>query len=142
MYVCVCIPYHSSYSVLLKQFESETMHKREPCAREWHNRACSPLVLACARYQYGTSDSTALFADDTTIFLVGKDPVHLNSSLQSCLLIADSWMTRNGLSLNHTKTKCMLIHSPRSQTPTLDINLHGHVIEQVRKFKFLGVYSS
>ena len=85
------------------------------------------------------SDSTALFADDTTIFLVGKDPVHLNSSLQSCLLIADSWMTRNGLSLNHTKTKCMLIHSPRSQTPTLDINLHGHVIEQVRKFKFLGV---
>ena len=48
-------------------------------------------------------------------------------------------MTRNGLSLNHTKTKCMLIHSPRSQTPTLDITLHGHVIEQVKKFKFLGV---
>ena len=85
------------------------------------------------------SDSTALFADDTTIFLIGKDPVCLNTSLQSCLLIADSWMTRNGLSLNHIKTKCMLIHSPRSQTPTLDINLHGHVIEQVRKFKFLGV---
>ena len=39
--------------------------------------------------------------------------------------------------MNHTKTKCMLIHSSRSQT--LDINLHGHVIEQVRKFKFLGV---
>ena len=34
-------------------------------------------------------DSTVLFADDTTIFLSGKDPHSLNSSLQSCLDLAN-----------------------------------------------------
>ena len=33
-------------------------------------------------------DSTVLFANETTIFIVGKDPKLLNDSLQSCLDLA------------------------------------------------------
>ena len=85
-------------------------------------------------------DSTLLFADDTTIFLSGTDPQALNSSLQSRLDLANSWMEKNGLKLNASKTKCMLIHSPRKKhCPSLNIHLSGQSIEQVRSFKFLGV---
>ena len=86
-------------------------------------------------------DSTVLFTDDTTIFLSGKDPHSLNSSLQSCLDLANIWMTDNGLKLNASKTKCMLIHSSRAKcSPSLNLHLSDKVIEQVRTFKFLGVY--
>ena len=89
-------------------------------------------------------DSTVLFADDTTIFIVGKDSNLLNDSLQSCLDLANTWMSNNGLKLNVSKTKCMLIHPPRSRNfpPTLNIQLCGCRIEQVTSFKFLGVIVS
>ena len=42
-------------------------------------------------------DCTVLFADDTTIFLVGDNCKLLSASLQSCLDLASNWMTNNGL---------------------------------------------
>ena len=86
-------------------------------------------------------DCTVLFADDTTIFLVGNDCRLLNTSLQSCLDLANKWLTNNGLQLNVDKTKCMLIRSPRARVhpPLLHIHLSGSQIEQVSSFKLLGV---
>ena len=86
-------------------------------------------------------DCTVLFADDTSIFLIGNDCHLLSESLQSCLHLANTWMTNNGLQLNITKTKCMLIHSPRTREilPPLQIFLNDSKIEQVRSFKLLGV---
>ena len=89
-----------------------------------------------------TDDSTLLFADDTTIFISGKDPQLLNHSLQSCLDLANNWMEDNGFILNVKKSKCMLIHSPRTKgtTPILHIHLGGTKIDQVSTFKFLGIH--
>ena len=85
--------------------------------------------------------STVLCVDDTAIFLSGKDPNSFNSSLQSCLDLANMWMTNNGLKLDASKTKCMLIHSSRATcSPSLNLHLSDQVIEQVCTFKFLGVY--
>ena len=86
-------------------------------------------------------DCSVLFADDTTIFLVGNNCSFLSSSLQLCLDLASSWMTNNGLKLNADKTKCMLIRSPRTRVdpPPLHIHLSGSEIEQVSSFKLLGV---
>ena len=49
--------------------------------------------------------------------------------------------SNNCLKLNASKTKCLLVHSPRSRNtpPPLDIQLCGCRIEQVTCFKFLGV---
>ena len=87
------------------------------------------------------SGSTVLFANDTTIFITGKDPELLNESLQSFLNVANSWMFNNGLKLNASRPKCMLIHFPRSRISplSLDIQLGGCRIEQVMCFKCLGV---
>ena len=64
----------------------------------------------------------------------------LQSSLQTCLNLANLWLQRNGLRLNTLITKSMLIHSSRKVTgSTLELSVDGSQVEQVRSFKFLGV---
>ena len=63
-------------------------------------------------------NSTVLFADDTTVFLISDDIQELNSSLQLTLDLANLWLQRNGLKLNTSKTKSMLIHSARKKLAT------------------------
>ena len=85
--------------------------------------------------------STVLFADDTTIYIVSDSISTLQSSLQLCLDLSNLWLQKNGLTLNISKTKSMLIHSSRRKTEDgLQLSISGNVVEQVRCFKFLGVY--
>ena len=85
-------------------------------------------------------NSTVLFADDTTIYIVNDKVCSLLSSLQICLNLANLWLQRNGLRLNTTKTKSMLIHPSRKVCDsTLELCVDGSQVEQVRSFKFLGV---
>ena len=60
-------------------------------------------------------DSTVLFTDDTSIYIITDNLPSLNSSLQLCLNLANLWMLKNGLKLNTLKSKCMLIHSSRKK---------------------------
>ena len=86
------------------------------------------------------SDSIALFADDTAIYIVSNNLISLNSALQRCLDLANLWMMNNGLQLNASKTKCMLLHSTRKTVNTrLSLIINGAPIQQVRVFKYLGV---
>jgi hypothetical protein len=50
------------------------------------------------------------------------------------------WIAKNGLKLNTSKTKCMLLHSARREVDgSLNLQVDGMKIEQVRVFKYLGV---
>ena len=51
---------------------------------------------------------------------------------ESCLDLANNWMTNNGLKCNADKTKCMLIRSPRAGADPLPLHIHlsGSEIEQ------------
>ena len=51
----------------------------------------------------------------------------------------NQWLIDNGLSLNVTKSKCMLIHPKRKHPSALNITFHDSIIEQVETFKLLGV---
>ena len=84
-------------------------------------------------------NSTVLFADDTTIFIISDQLPTLQSSLQLCLELVNLWLERNGLKLNTSKTKSMLIHSSKKLPNSLDLSVDGKTVEQVRCFKFLGV---
>ena len=85
-------------------------------------------------------DSVVLFADDTAIYIISNDLASLNRSLQQCLDAANLWIASNGLKLNASKTKCMLLHSSRRKVESaLDIHLDGVAVEQVRVIKYLGV---
>ena len=50
------------------------------------------------------------------------------------------WSERNGLLLNTTKTKEMVIDLRRSRPPLQPINIRGKDIEVVRTYKFLGMH--
>ena len=65
----------------------------------------------------------------------------LSTSLQSCLDLANNWMTNNGLKLNADKTKCMFIRFQRASvgTPPLHHHLPRSQIMQVSSFKLLIV---
>ena len=85
-------------------------------------------------------NSTVLFADNTTIFIVSDDFSNLQLSLQTCLNLANLWLQRKDLRSNTLKTKSTLIHSTRKITDsTLELNAEGNQVEQVYSFTFLGV---
>ena len=86
------------------------------------------------------ADSVVLFADDTAIYITSSNLSSLNSSLQQCLDATSLWMASNGLQLNASKTKCLLLHSSRRKIETgLDLLVDGVTVDQVRVFKYLGV---
>ena len=85
-------------------------------------------------------DSTVLFADDTTFFIISDNLPSIQSSLQLCLDCANLWLLSNGLQINTTKTKSMLVHSSRKVVDSrLNLVVDGCSVEQVQQFKFLGV---
>lgn len=81
-----------------------------------------------------------LFADDTAIFYPSHDPSSIISSMKNDLRILIRYFDSNLLSLNLSKTKYMLFHSPRKK---VDLNLKLCIsqveIERVYNFKYLGL---
>ena len=82
---------------------------------------------------------SVLFADDTTIYTSGTSVGEINAKLNSAMSRISSWMSMNGLTLNASKTKVMLIHSPRKHVPPLNVTYNDSPLEQVEVFKLLGV---
>ena len=66
--------------------------------------------------------ASALFADDTTIFTIGTSVEDIAAKLNSTMSRISSWMSKNGLTLNITKTKTMLIHPPSKRPPPLVVS--------------------
>ena len=83
--------------------------------------------------------ASALFVDGTTIFTTGNSVKNIAAKLNSAMSRISSWMSKNGLTLNITKTKTMLIHPP-SKHPPLIVSYKDSLINQVQVFKLLGVF--
>lgn len=60
-----------------------------------------------------------LFADDTTIYVQGHDPLASLDTLNQELTHVSDWITCNKLSLNYLKTNYMLSHTLLSQHQSL-----------------------
>lgn len=80
------------------------------------------------------------YVDDTTVISISDDP--LDNSLQQAADDLTIWCCENGMEINNTKTKEMLIYFgkkyPHNAVPNLFIN--NSTIERVSCFKLLGVY--
>ena len=84
-----------------------------------------------------------MFADDTTLYVIGQSTTEISATLSCALASAHKWLLESGLHLNAAKTKCMLIHSCRRRSlPPLEIQLNGTSIQQVQSYKYLGVVIS
>ena len=81
-----------------------------------------------------------LFADDTNVFLQGKDKMIIAETLNKELLKVVEWLHVNKLSLNVNKTHYVLFTlSDRPVTFHYDIKIEGLCIQRVTSKKFLGI---
>ena len=87
---------------------------------------------------------TAIFADDTNVFLSGKNIKALFQSMNTELEKVKVWLKANKLSLKTSKTKFYLLHSLkktieiRENRPLLMINKIA--IKLAKVTKFFGVF--
>ena len=84
--------------------------------------------------------ASALFADDTTIFTTGTSVEDIAAKLNSAMSRISSWISKNGLMLNITKTMTMLIRLPSKRPPPLVVSYNDSLIDEVQVFKLLGVF--
>lgn len=79
------------------------------------------------------------FADDTTIYMSGKDLTRLCEDVCHELTVIDDWLKANRLSLNIDKT-CYMIHTHnRFDVHDCDIRIRDTPIKYVKTTKFLGL---
>ena len=97
------------------------------------------LVYVTDIYNVSSVLFTILFADDTNVFVQGKNIVNLIRTMNEELCKLSDWMHVNKLSLNVKKTKCMVFGLRRNYSVSDDVILKGEIIEQVSTFRFLGV---
>jgi hypothetical protein len=83
---------------------------------------------------------TLMFADDTNMFIQGKDIAKMEHTMNNELNKIVEWLHCNKLSLNVSKTHSMIFSNNRNiVNRNNDICIEGVCIETVSKTKFLGV---
>ena len=80
-----------------------------------------------------------LFADDSNLFISGRDPDLIMRTMNNELKELSLWLKANKLSLNIKKTHFMIFSSKNKPHPNICINIDGETINETAKTKFLGV---
>ena len=83
---------------------------------------------------------TDLYADDTTLYIIGKTVDEVQPLLSADLLRFSNWCQDNKLIVN---VKCMVIcsgkHTIKMNNPTLHLSINNNVIDCVNELKILGL---
>lgn len=84
-----------------------------------------------------------MFADDTLIYITGKDICNMFTRINKDLKLLNCWLGDNVLKINTEKTKCMLLGTTRICNEVfnlkLQIKVNCDVIGYVERMKYLGV---
>lgn len=85
--------------------------------------------------------SYILYADDTNLFINGSSLAEIASVMNEELNKITLWLKANKLSLNVSKTSCMIMSSPgkRLNSTECDISIDGQTIPITDETKFLGI---
>ena len=82
--------------------------------------------------------SSILYADDTTIYLIGNSLRFMKLKVQHDLNQLSAWLRLNCLKLNVKKTKLLLFNREGLKL-YIDLEVDGESIEMVFELKFLGI---
>ena len=82
--------------------------------------------------------SSILYADDTTIYVMGRSLKFLRMKVQADLESLSEWLKLNNLMLNAKKTKSMLFNRG-GLSPNFNLVIENESIQNVLSFKFLGI---
>ena len=88
------------------------------------------------------NSSINMYADNTVLYFTSLCSPEINKVVQDDLNRVAKWIECNKLILYHSKTKTMLFGSRQNlaKSPNFCIQLHGKILEKVRKFSYLGVF--
>ena len=82
-----------------------------------------------------------LFADDTTIYKSGKQVNNIYEDMNKEVQILANWFRANKLSLNISKTKCMLFcRSPPHESEEIILAMYNTVIQRMKCVHFLCLH--
>ena len=95
------------------------------------------LFLLCINDLPNVSEK--LFADDTSVFLEGKDLAEITNTLNAELAKLTVWLSANKLTLNTSKSHFMIFHRAKlkSSDTKIPVILSNTILEQVTFIKFL-----
>ena len=82
--------------------------------------------------------SAILYADDTTLYVIGRNPAVLKIKMQHDLNLLSRWLSSNKLMLNVSKTKSIVFS--KLSVDGIKLYVNSQEIEAVKCFKFLGYY--
>lgn len=81
-----------------------------------------------------------LFADDTSLSYVATNVDQLIQQMTDDMQILQQYFNENLLSLNLTKTKYMIFHTPQSSLPShAELIVNSTIVERTNSFKYLGL---
>ena len=80
-----------------------------------------------------------LFADDTNVFITGRNVTDLAITLNSELQKLVQWLQCNKLSLNISKTHYMIFSKHDSNVNNINITINSQSIQKVNSTQFLGI---
>jgi hypothetical protein len=84
--------------------------------------------------------SPIMFADDSNLFISGKNLLDISNTLNQELPLLIEWLRANRLSLNVDKTHVMIFGKKNiTSLPPIDIKINGKSLTILEKTKFLGV---
>ncbi|MEW8546816.1 MAG: reverse transcriptase family protein [Candidatus Thiodiazotropha sp.] len=87
---------------------------------------------------------TDLYADDTTLYDIQDSMEQIENNLQAALNNLHVWCKENGMSLNSSKTKVMLVTSTQKRqrlvSNSLDLKFNNDPLNNISNDKILGVF--
>ena len=92
-------------------------------------------------YCFDTANAT-IYAHDTTLTFTAGDTTSLEFQINNELKQVNQWLVANKLTLNVSKTELMLITTRQKRRfidDTLNVNIYGQPVNQVKSVKMLGV---
>ena len=93
---------------------------------------------------YTNNVFTDLYADDTTLYDIQDSMEQIENNLQSALNSLQIWCRSNGMVLNSSKTKVMLVTTnqkrQRLNKENLDLNFQNEPLNTISNDKILGVF--
>ncbi len=115
---------------LIKQWDIKEKHPLSPRIRTWFQGSLlCPLRLII--YVYDTTLSTAI-----EVILNNINNSDVESKINLELACINDWLKCNKLSLNITKSKCMIFHTPQKK---VELNIENRSIDKVYGYNFLGL---
>ena len=81
-----------------------------------------------------------LFADDTSVFIEGKNFENISKILNTELEKVNMWLKANKLTINTKKTHYIMFHRTRIKHNTnIKILINNNIVDHINNTKFLGV---